>query len=328
NLLLLFFTSTSVKPQNVAVGILILVSFLVGVSVNSFFLWVLGVKMARTVNTLWFIHLTLIHLILCSLLPLFAAYVIIDFNWIFGVFMCKLVSYFFSVGMFTTIFLLTIISSDRYLFTCHSVWSQQHRTLSWACRLIAGVWVVSLALSVPSLFFWNIMDGTQKCEFNISFFENWDSTHVGITFYFIHFLVAFLLPFIVILICYCCIVREMKKKGFLRSRKTLKVLISAVASFFICWLPYHLYHVSLLIKDVRKETVNAIWYVMAAGICFNICFTPIIYLFVGEKFQQIFKMSIVALIRKGLSEHSKVEQTPWYGSHPYRQGWNNPALTV
>ncbi|XP_062996720.1 probable G-protein coupled receptor 33 [Elgaria multicarinata webbii] len=295
--------SLAMNPTNVITAFLLLMSFLVGMTINGLFLWVLGVKMKRTVNTLWFLHLILTYLISCFLLPFFAVYILHDFCWTFKLTMCKIVLSSFSVVMFTTVFLLTIISLDRYLFTCHSIWSQHHRTIPRARRIIAGVWLASLALSVPNLFFLTTQEVKGKMKCNYRFIFSNDRGTVHLTFFSVRFLLAFLLPFVVIMGCYCRTGCKMKTKRLVRTGKPFRILVASVTSFFICWLPYHLYQAALLLDRAQTETEEILWDLTAAGGCFNICFTPILYLFVGEKFQQVFKTSMLTLLKKGFVDY-------------------------
>ncbi|XP_044274726.1 probable G-protein coupled receptor 33 [Varanus komodoensis] len=290
--------SAASASASIITAVLILVSFLVGIIMNGSFLWVLGMKMKRTVNTLWFIHLILSYLLTCFLMPFFAVYIILDFHWALGEIMCKIVLSSFSVMRFTTVFLLTVISLDRYLFTCHSVWSQRFRTAALARRLITGVWLASLLLSAYSLLSLKTerVNGQMKCGYSFVFSKN---TPMHLAFFLVQFLLAFLLPFIIILGCYCWISCEMKTKRLVRTGKPFRVLVAAVASFFICWLPFHLYHAALLASHIPEQITCILWDLAAAGVCFNVCGTPIIYLFVGEKFQQVFKTSMLTLLNKG-----------------------------
>ncbi|XP_066494155.1 probable G-protein coupled receptor 33 [Tiliqua scincoides] len=289
------------SPSNLTVGFLILMSFLVGAATNGLFLWVLGLKMKRTVNTLWFSHLILAYLIFCLLLPVFAVHSFQGFQWVFGTVMCKLINTFGSLAMFTNVFLLTIISLDRYLLTYHPVWSQYNRTIPRAQRLVLGVWLVSLILSAPYLAFRETqeVEGHIKCVNNYALFSSWDGAKVHLAFFVVRFLLSFLIPCVMITSCYYWMFKEMKKKNLVRTGKPFKVLVAAVASFFLCYVPYHLYYASLLITGVPEMLKQVMWSVMAVAACFNFCFTPILYVFVGEKFQQVFKTSVVALLKKG-----------------------------
>ncbi|XP_053123604.1 probable G-protein coupled receptor 33 [Hemicordylus capensis] len=305
--------SAEITPMNMAVALLILASFLVGSVMNGLLLWVLGMKIKRTVNTLWFLHLIFTYLISASFMPFLAVNTLLGSHWVFGTTMCKLINSFGSVGMFTTVFLLTIISLDRYLLICHPIWSQLNRTISRARRLLVGVWFASLALSAPYLAFREIRvmeKGRIECVNNYALSSDWDEANTQTLSYYVHlalfvvrFLLAFLIPFFIITSCYFWMGHEMKKKKLARTEKSYRVLMAAVISFFLCWLPYHFLQGALLLGDEHGTLVGVLKKVFASGACFNYCFTPILYVFVGEKFQQIFKMSIFALLKKGFVDY-------------------------
>ncbi|XP_060131251.1 probable G-protein coupled receptor 33 [Zootoca vivipara] len=298
----------AIRPMNLTIACFISLSFLVGAAVNGLFLWVLGVKMKRSVNTLWFLHLILTHLISSWNMPFYVAYILLGFHWAFGTVTCKLVNSLGSLGMFNTVFLLTIINLDRYLLTCHPIWSQHNRTICRAQRLVTGVWLLSLALSAPYLAFREtreVENGRLVCDNNYAFSNDWDDEktkalryRVQFAFFVTRFLLAFLVPFMIIMGCSYCIAQEMKKKKLVRrTKKPFRILVASVASFFISWLPYHLYHASVLLEGSGMMG-NVLKPIFITGACFNFCFTPILYIFVGEKFQQVFKTSVLALAQK------------------------------
>ncbi|KAG6921787.1 G protein-coupled receptor 33, partial [Chelydra serpentina] len=132
-------TPAAVSAAHLAAAALLLPTFLVGVVGNGLYLWVLGLKMRRTVTTLWFLHLVSCYLLFTLLIPFFAVYVLMGFHWGFGTAMCKLLNTCISVGMFTSVFLLTLISLDRYTLTHHPIWYRHHRTLPRARKLAVGV---------------------------------------------------------------------------------------------------------------------------------------------------------------------------------------------
>uniref|UniRef100_A0A8D2KUR6 Probable G-protein coupled receptor 33 n=1 Tax=Varanus komodoensis TaxID=61221 RepID=A0A8D2KUR6_VARKO len=292
--------SAGISSVNAVCSTLLLLSFLVGAAMNGFCLWVLGVKMKKTVYALWFFHLVLSYLMVCAFLPFYAIYALLGFHWIFGTVFCKLSTFIFSLWMFIAAFLLTIISLDRCLIIGNPTWTQNHRSIPWAKKLIAWTWLASVALSVAYPVFQETLtervNGQMKCGYSFVFSKN---TPMHLAFFLVQFLLAFLLPFIIILGCYCWISCEMKTKRLVRTGKPFRVLVAAVASFFICWLPFHLYHAALLASHIPEQITCILWDLAAAGVCFNVCGTPIIYLFVGEKFQQVFKTSMLTLQTTG-----------------------------
>uniref|UniRef100_A0A8C8SKS4 Probable G-protein coupled receptor 33 n=1 Tax=Pelusios castaneus TaxID=367368 RepID=A0A8C8SKS4_9SAUR len=205
-------TSTTMKTPHLASAVLLFATFLVGAMGNGLYLWVLGLKMRTTVTTLWFLHLVSCSLLFTLLIPFFAVYLLLGLHWIFGTAMCKLLNACLSVCMFFSVFLITLISLDRYFLTHHPIWSRHHRTLPRVGYLIMGVWLISFALSTPYLVFreLHVEDGGRViCIDNYSVSGDWKgaemrglgrSIHMSI--FMIRFLLGFLLPFCIIVGCY------------------------------------------------------------------------------------------------------------------------------
>ncbi|KAI4887084.1 hypothetical protein NFI96_007539, partial [Prochilodus magdalenae] len=104
-----------------------LIIFILGVAGNALVIWIAGFKVKKSVITTWYLSLAVSDFIYCSTLPLFVVYVL-SRNWPFGLFMCKFNSFIMWLNMFSSIFLLTIISVDRCVVVMFPVWAQNQRT--------------------------------------------------------------------------------------------------------------------------------------------------------------------------------------------------------
>ncbi|CAM5176045.1 unnamed protein product [Eretmochelys imbricata] len=302
----------SMKSTNLAIAVLLFATFLVGVVGNGLYLWVLGLKMRRTVTTLWFLHLVSCSLLFTLILPFFTVHVLLGFHWVFGMAMCKVLSACTHLGMFSSVFLLALISLDRYTLTCHPVWSRRHRTMSWGRKMVLGVWLASFTLSAPYLAFqetWEKEGGKVICTTYYILSRDQDRAetqawriHMYVVLFVVRFLLGFLLPFCIIAGCYGRMGLEMKEKGLARSRKPIKVMVAAVVSFFCGWLPYHLYQSLTLLRDVPQSLTDAFLLVSIIMFCFNVCFTPVLYLFVGQTFHQVLRTSLFAQVKAAFHE--------------------------
>ncbi|CAM4698101.1 putative G-protein coupled receptor 33 [Caretta caretta] len=299
------------KTYHLASAVLLFITFLVGVVGNGLYLWVLGLKMRRTVTTLWFLHLVSCYLLFTLLIPFFAIYVLVDFHWVFGMAMCKLLNAFISMGMFSSVFLLTLISLDRYTLTHHPIWSRNHRTLSRAWKLVVGVWLASFGLSTPYLAFreTQVVDGSRIiCINNYALSGDQNGAEmqeldrqVHLAIFVVRFLLGFLLPFCTIVGCYVRVGLKLKEKKLAWAGKPFKVVVAAVLSFFLGWLPYHLYHgLKLYKKAVPESVTGALMVIYTLSSCFSASFSSILYLFVGEKFWQVFRKSLLTLVKEAV----------------------------
>ncbi|ERE72579.1 probable G-protein coupled receptor 33 [Cricetulus griseus] len=309
-------TDIPTPAPKIVVAVSLFISFIVGTISNGLYLWMLKFKMQRTVNTLLFFHLILSYFISTLILPFMAASYLQDNHWAFGTVLCKVFNSTLSVSMFASVFLLSAISVDRYLLTLHPVWSQRHRSLRWASQIVLGIWISATILSIPYLVFRQTHDdhkGRMICQNNYLVSTNWENKEKQTLRQWIHgacfigrFLLGFLLPFLVIVFCYKRVATKMKEKGLFKSNKPFKVMMTAVISFFVCWMPYHVYS-GLVLTMNHSLLLQLILVLTVVTVTFNTVFSPILYLFTGENFK-VFKKSTLALFKSTVSDDSSTEK--------------------
>ncbi|TRY68653.1 hypothetical protein TCAL_02477 [Tigriopus californicus] len=75
-------------------------------------------------------------------------------------------------------------------------------------------------------------------------------------------------------------------------KKTIKMLVVVVTIFGICWLPWHLYQVSvILVPEINEyRYINIIFFFSHWLAMFNSCCNPFIYAIYSEKFKREFKL--------------------------------------
>ncbi|XP_032659220.1 putative G-protein coupled receptor 33 [Chelonoidis abingdonii] len=300
-------TPAAVSATHLASALLLCPTFLVGVLGIRLYLWVPGLKMRRMVTTLWFLHLVSCSLFFTLLTRFFSVYLLLDFHWVFNMATCKFLNTCISMDMFSSVSLLTLISLDRYTLTHHPIWSWHNRTLPWAGKLVMGIWLASFTLSTPYLSFrdTHVDVGRITCINNYTLSRNWNGAktqdlgrRVHLAVFIVRFLLGFLLPFCIIVICYVRVELKMKEKKLVWAGKPFKVMVAVMVSFFLGWLPYHLYHgLKLSKKEVPESVMGALLVIHTFTSCFNACFTPILYLFVEEKSWQVFRTSLLTLVK-------------------------------
>lgn len=318
--------STSVRngthiPAPASKLIIVLFLFMtsiIGIISNGLYLWVLKFKMKRTVNTLLYFHLILSYFISTLIVPFITVSHLQDNHWNFGTAMCKVLNSILYMGIFASSFFLSAISVDRYLFTLHPVWSQLHRTPRWASSMILGVWISATVLGTPYLVLRKTYDdheGMVTCQLSYEVSTDWESKKMQTLKKWIHvacftsrFLFGFLLPFFIITFCYGRIANKMKKRSLFKSNKPFKVMMTAIISFFVCWMPYYVYRGLLLTKN-QSLLLQLTMLLAVISTSFNAVFSPILYLFIGENFKRVFKKSILALFESTFSEDSSSERT-------------------
>ncbi|XP_072478471.1 probable G-protein coupled receptor 33 [Notamacropus eugenii] len=291
------------------------ISFTIGIIANGLYLWVLRFKMKKTVNTLLFFHLILSYLVSSLTVPFKITSYLQGNHWSFGIAMCKVVNSTFSLGMLASVFILSAISLDRYILTFHPVWSQQHRNTRWASLTLKGIWMLAAVLSIPYLVFRETQkdtNGVVTCKNNYVLFNSQESQslrkEVHVTLFISRLWLSFLLPLLTIIFCYARVVQKMRQRGLIKSSKPFKVMVTFISSFFVCWMPYHVYQ-GLLINETHTLLIKLTLILTGITVSFNTFFSPTFYLFIGENFKKVFKDSIIALFESVLHEESSLEKS-------------------
>ncbi|KAK3538360.1 hypothetical protein QTP86_000554 [Hemibagrus guttatus] len=120
---------------------------LLGIVGNGVVIWIAGFKMKKTVNTTWYLSLAISDFIFCATLP-FNTFYIVTSDWTFGLFMCRFTSFVMFLNMFSSIFLLVIISVDRCIAVMFPVWAQNQRTIRKASLIVLLAWVLAVSLII------------------------------------------------------------------------------------------------------------------------------------------------------------------------------------
>ncbi|XP_078510006.1 putative G-protein coupled receptor 33 [Lissotriton helveticus] len=285
----------------------------IGILGNSVFLWTLGIKMKKTVNTVWFFSLVLCSWIFSMTMPILGGAALLDLHWSFGLVMCKVVYTLMSLCMYASVFILTIISLDRYILVLHPVWARRYRTPRRATIICYFIWSAAFMFSAPCLVFQGLRHYEKNktiCIINYSFSDDWKTpevrtrrTKIRLYLFFIKFLIAFLLPFMVITFCYVSIAFKMNVRSLSRSSKLIKVIMVSVVSFFVGWTPVHLFScLSFFRGSVPQVLVQASTLAITIASCVNACFTPIFYIFIGDNFKTILTKSLLYMIESNFHE--------------------------
>lgn len=274
----------------------------IGLGGNSLVIWICGCKMKRTVTTTWYISLAVSDLLFCALLPL-EVYYSITSHWPFGQVLCKLTSSALFLNMYSSVFLLVLISMDRCVMVFFPVWSHNHRTISKAFGFVVLVWGLSALLTFPSMIFRQVTThrAVTKCHTNYSS----HSTHVAVLL--VRFTCGFLIPFLMI-VCCCSLFAVKLKSLTVKSSKPYKVIAALILSFFLCWVPYHTF--VLLELDLKNNSIELIQTGLKVGgtlAAANSFISPFLYVSVGNAFKQMFKSSWTLRMEEAAGEDFRTE---------------------
>lgn len=299
--------------------VLMAITFVLGIIGNGLVIWVLVFRMHRTVTTICYQNLALADFSLSATMPFVIASMATRGHWPCNVYLCKIMYIVIYFNLFSSIFITLFISLDRYICVLHPVWAQNHRTIKLATKLLLGPWTLAFILTVPIIV--TISNTANKdlhqhciCFLSFALFEA--KTHEELELLFeklivrgtIWLILGFILPMVIVPICYCLIAAKISRTNAIQSNRSLRLLITIVASIFICWFPFQLVEllrmiwIKLHLNPGSCETLKLLVLLTGALAFFNSCLNPIIYVFMGRDFRQSLIHSLPASLEKALTE--------------------------
>ncbi|XP_026198653.1 chemokine-like receptor 1 [Anabas testudineus] len=273
--------------------------FLLGFFGNGLVIWISGFKMKRTVNTTWYLSLAISDFVFCVFLPFNIVSMVME-DWIFGTFLCKFVSFVMFVNMFSSIFILVIISVDRCVSVMLPVWAQNQRTVKKATVVVVVAWFIAIALSIPSLIFRVADSHLGKTTCYNKYLERQDHQIIALS----RFLAGFVVPFVMIIICYSIIMSKLCTNSMTKSSKPFKVMAALVAAFFICWLPYHVF-ILLELNEQHHSILKVGLQIGTSVASANSFLNPVLYVFIGSDFKHKFRSSVLSKMENAMGEEGR-----------------------
>ncbi|TRY92497.1 hypothetical protein DNTS_028198 [Danionella cerebrum] len=272
--------------------------FALGILGNIFVLLVFSLhKKACTVAEIYLGNLAAADLLLVICLPFWALNVANGFDWQFGMVMCRLVNTGIRMNMFCSVFLLVLVSVDRYIALVHALSSGRMRRARYAKLSCIAVWIFGLILNIPTLHFRAIQFIP---ELNIiACILDYPNTNVGLACDILLILIGFIVPIVVITYCTVKIIRALHKQVVDRfnaentERKATVLVLAVMVVFLFCWVPFHLVTVmDILMRfglfggcsfGTGLDISNQIFTYLALS---NSVLNPILYVIVGKNFRK------------------------------------------
>ncbi|KFQ23885.1 B2 bradykinin receptor [Mesitornis unicolor] len=271
--------------------------FILGAIENGFVLIVLCCHKSRcTVAEIYLANTALADLLLIFALPFWAINISNNFQWPFGLFLCKAVNIMSNMNFYSSIYFLTLVSIDRYLALVKTMSLGRMRRTVCAKWNSCIVWMCALLMCTPAMVFRNLQ-----------YYEDYNITACGLDYPSSYWepanncllnIVGFVIPLSVITYCTVQIIKalrssELQKMKLVQTEKKATMLVLAVLLLFIlCWLPFQ---ISTFVDTIRYftpshkclEEVNDILTQIGTYCAFsNSCLNPVLYVIVGKHFQK------------------------------------------
>lgn len=285
----------------IAVPIIYSTIFIIGVFGNSLVVIVIYCYMKmKTVASIFLLNLAIADLCFVITLPLWAAYTAMHYNWPFGNFLCKLSAAAITFNLYTSVFLLTCLSIDRYIAIVHPMISRIRRTIMVGKIICISIWIIACLTSLPTFIYRTVLPLEENITVCAFLYPTNSSQTVLIGMNITKNVLGFFVPFLIILTSYTLIGKTLKatfhgQRGRTRNDDIFKMIVAIVLVFFFCWLPHQIFtflDILIQLKVIQScQFVDVVDTGMPMTICiayFNSCLNPFLYGFFGKNFRKHF----------------------------------------
>ncbi|XP_014646827.1 PREDICTED: C-C chemokine receptor type 3 isoform X1 [Ceratotherium simum simum] len=248
-------------------------------------------KRLRIMTNIYLLNLAISDLLFLFTLPFWIHYVRWN-EWVFGHCMCKFLVWLYYTGLYSEIFFIILLTIDRYLAIVHAVFALRARTVTFGLITSVLTWVLAGLAALPEFIFHGALEDFGQYICLPSYPENEEDTWKRFHVLRMNIL-GLALPLLVMAVCYSGIIKTLLRCPSKKKYKAIRLIFVIMVVFFIFWAPYNLVILISTFQTVFFETscerskqldmALLVTEVMAYTHC---CVNPVIYAFVGERFQK------------------------------------------
>ncbi|XP_036439946.1 leukotriene B4 receptor 1 [Colossoma macropomum] len=257
----------------------------------------------RSHTVLLILHLAIADLLVLVTLPIWI-YSLAQ-SWVFGQATCKAMVYVIHTCMYASVFLITIMSMERFLAVKFPFKMLRWKTSNIMYWTLACAWAMALILGIPAFLARHMeesADGTQHCHST-----EFSSMAVEVFCLCLETLVGFVIPFFILAICYCQVASQLSQIQSRTKQKSAFLIGSVVTAFALCWLPHHILNIisiAHLLKDHLNGLPDAAVFISGALAFISSSVNPILYAFAARNFQGGLRRSRMARLFQEVTSHS------------------------
>ncbi|XP_050397044.1 G-protein coupled receptor 83-like [Patella vulgata] len=220
-------------------------------------------------------------------------------EWPFGDFLCHLVNFSLILSVYVSTYTLTVIALDRHRVVVKPFTSRLSKTSS--LLILLGIWLFAICLALP----YGIYNTVEDVTFFVATVRRCRSRYPSVTYEQYLTILTIVLqycgPLTIIGIAYGRIVHTLWVRTHVGAvtecqqisqakakRKSIKLLITVVIVFAICWLPLNLYHVltdfhpNVQVFHYNSRVFFACHWIAISSTCYN----PFVYCWLNDSFRQ------------------------------------------
>ncbi|UJR23221.1 hypothetical protein I4U23_026240 [Adineta vaga] len=267
-------------------------------------LTVVTVKQMRNTTNALILHLAIANLSFVLMCIPHTIYVYVVHSYNFPSLLCKLANTLMYLSAYVSIYILVLMSVDRFLGVVFAVKSTKYRIERNAHLAVIFVWLIGIIFASPNMFYYDVLLVDTTADVRVCLFradKPFLNTARRVTAYFFA-LFGLIVPLIIIVILYGLIINVLRKnaKGqqVAKGKKRVTKMVSAViSSFIICWTPMQIYLI-----HTHHNKVTILFAIVAQSLVYiSACVNPILYAFLSEPFRKAFQQFLTC--SKLISNH-------------------------
>lgn len=320
-------TNCPPEEQHISLTVLLCLVYTIGLFLNGFSLWIFFFRVSKwNAGTVLQFNLAISDALACPATPLMAVYFVNGNNWVFGGFLCELKIALISAHFYGSIIFLTLISVHRYMVVVHFKRKSPLKRKAFVKKLCFGVWCFLLVGAIVYAILLPVTqeDGHKQC---LSIHQT-KLTSIYYVINFVLFVLGFLVPFTVTVVCYSCLARSVTHvnvislQGQSIKRKSLRTIGICLVIFGLCFFPLNVTRtIAVIVKKyypeqckllVRVEIAYYSSYILAGVNC---CLDPLIYFFGSHSFNKAFRGSVKRAREQQERENRTESETTSYSTN-------------
>ncbi|XP_034535991.1 leukotriene B4 receptor 1 [Notolabrus celidotus] len=265
-------------------------SFLVGAPGNLLVIWtILRHVKKRSHTVVLILHLAAADLLVLITLPLWIYS--LAHSWVFGEPLCKAMVFMINACMYSSVFLITLMSVERFLAVRYPFASAGWKRKKALNKVLLALWTAAFLFSIPVIPTQGIGEdsGEEHCLYR--FYSSQAQELVCVL---LETLVGYILPFAILVVCYGCLFSRITQMTFKSKRKSTVLIASVVVVFAVCWTPHHIGNIlSLVILAMGDSDAainlegarNTMAFIAGAMVFISSTTNPILYMFAARSFR-------------------------------------------
>ncbi|MBN3272451.1 FPR1 protein, partial [Polyodon spathula] len=291
-------------------------SFLIGVPGNLFVIVIILRHIKHRSHTVVLIlNLAVCDFVVLISLPVWI-YSLAD-AWVFGEMFCKAMVYVIYSSMYGSVFLITLMSADRFVAIIYPFAMQDWKKKGFLLKALAVAWILAFLFGVPAILTRRVGDVDGKLQCTV---QEYTSDVQEVVCLVLETLIGFVIPFSVLSICYACVGRRIKEMTFKTKQKSTMLIASVVIAFALCWFPHHIFNlmsvVSVLIRKSYPEVADRLDEVTQTGVLvsgalafISSSINPLLYAFAARRFRSSLSESGFRKLFHHISTSTSPERT-------------------